>query len=834
MKYLFVLTFFCAVAFAQSFTITGKVVDGSDNAPLVKASITCSPNSEGCLSDNEGNFKLTLKSSVNNTIRISFVGFETFTSKVTEKLPQHFTVKLNRSVVPAQSIIISGSAIASDGRKASSETISKEELMRTGISKDVPELLSSSPSVNWFSESGSGNGYNYLSIRGFDQRRIAVLVNGIPQNDPEDHNVYWIDFNDILGSSDFIQVQRGTGAGMFGFPAIGGAINIMTNSVSKNPAFELAMQSGSYNTKKYSASYTSGVLNDRYSFSTRLSQTLSDGYRELSKTKLSSYYFSLVRFDDNIISQLNFYGGPFQDQLVYTGLPKFAIASKTERRKNYSWWSLDSVYQTAPRRSDEGEQFFQPHFELLNEVKLSDNIKINSALFLISSSGYFDYDGSWANYSYYRLTPANGFSVSGDPDALYIPNAIIRANVENKQWGWIPRMNVKFGDHELNFGLEMRFHQSLHWGALQYGTSIPAETSPSYHYYSYNVKKTILNGFINDIYSLNNEIKLLGELQFNYSKYRLFNEKYLGNDISVPNTFINPKVGLSYIFSENSKLFFNISSVAREPRLTNYYNAAEASDGSTVPQFAKHSDGTYDYSNPYVKPERLSDIEVGYDFSTKDLNVFANIYLMQFKNEIVQIGQVDRFGQPLTGNMPKTRHSGVELSIAYKIVNDLELRLNATFSKNSIIEGSYTIYDYTSPFETTPRNVVLDLKENAISNSPAILSGLILTYSPDKFKFVLSGNYVGEFYSDNFGNRFSDLSSEFFNYLPYTDNLNEAYFTAKFYASYSFSAEPFMNNSNIYFQVNNIFNKLYSSYAIGKEFFPAAERNILFGINVGL
>ena len=86
----------------------------------------------------------------------------------------------------------------------------------------------------------NGLGYNYLIIRGFDQRIISVSINGIPQNDPEDHNVYWLDFPDLLESTELIQVQRGAGSGVIGYPAVGGSINIITSSFSDKQKFDLS------------------------------------------------------------------------------------------------------------------------------------------------------------------------------------------------------------------------------------------------------------------------------------------------------------------------------------------------------------------------------------------------------------------------------------------------------------------------------------------------------------------------------------------------------------------------------------------------------------------
>ncbi|NIQ12755.1 MAG: Plug domain-containing protein, partial [Gammaproteobacteria bacterium] len=64
--------------------------------------------------------------------------------------------------------------------------ISEEDLNYRDQIQDIPLLLSDLPSTKTYSETGTGIGYSYLNIRGFDQRRISVLINGVPQNDPED------------------------------------------------------------------------------------------------------------------------------------------------------------------------------------------------------------------------------------------------------------------------------------------------------------------------------------------------------------------------------------------------------------------------------------------------------------------------------------------------------------------------------------------------------------------------------------------------------------------------------------------------------------------------
>src|SRR3990172_7392610 len=113
--------------------------------------------------------------------------------------------------------------------------LTRTQLQALYSTQDIPVLLSSLPSVTTYSENGSGIGYNYINLRGFDQRRISVMINGVPQNDPEDHNVYWIDFPDVLASASSVQVQRGAGSAFYGPPAIGGSINIITNPFTAKP-----------------------------------------------------------------------------------------------------------------------------------------------------------------------------------------------------------------------------------------------------------------------------------------------------------------------------------------------------------------------------------------------------------------------------------------------------------------------------------------------------------------------------------------------------------------------------------------------------------------------
>ena len=816
MKYLFInILLFTSIISAQTQELKGRVTD-QDGNPLFLANVVLLNSNIGVTTNEEGEFSLIAEFDRGDKIVVSYVGYKALKSDIEDyNFNEQNIILLDKIPFTSQTVLVQGSIGEEGVTPMAFAKVTQKEISESYVHQDVPEYLSYLPSTTFYSESGNGIGYNYLSIRGFDQRRIAISVNGIPQNDPEDNNVYWHNMNDILSSVGLVQVQRGAGGGVIGYPAVGGSINIITSNFSDKPRFELGADIGEYNTRKFSASFGSGLIDDKYSVYVNMSKTLSDGYRDLSWVDFNSFYLSAVRYDENVTTQLNFYGGPVSDGLVYNGLPKEVMKDKDLRKANYSYWEWDKENEqfqpwSIKRRTGEIENFSQPHYELLNEVKFNDKVTLNSALFLVIGDGFFDYDGSWSIYydDYFRLKE-NGYDSTKTPT-----NALIRATVENTQWGWIPRLSIKHNNGNLIVGGEFRIHRSNHYGNINYAENIPEGVSEDYEYYFYNGAKDIINVFANEQYQLTEKLNVLVELQLAYHEYRIYNEKFVGNDFSVDGLFLNPRVGLNYKFTHDFSSYFSFAQVTREPRLKNYYDAAESSGGE-VPQFEMNANGNYDFTKPLVNPETMNSFELGTSYNKRDLNLTANLFYMMFTDEIVKSGQLDRFGQPITGNMDETIHAGIELSGTYKINNHFEFSLNGTYSQNRITKGYYYQNDSTK----------FNLKDNSISGFPDITANGIVRFNYNGFFTQLWLKYVGDFYTDNFG----DISG-----ITDYDNKVDAYFVSNILVSYQFKANPVLNNAKLFLQVNNIFNNLYAAYGSGKEFFPAAERYFTAGIKVEL
>lgn len=738
--------------------------------------------------------------------------------------------------------------------------IERSEIKDKSLIKDLPSLLGELPSIVTFSEGGMGIGYTNLIMRGFDQRRIAVMINGVPQNDPEDHNVYWINFSDINESLENIQVQRGAGLADYGAAAIGGSINLTTSNFVNNPGFRLSTGNGwqsfaSDNTNnsamsKFKFEYSSGLVDGKYAFYGKLGRINSLGYRDQSWANLNNYFLSAVRFDDNLTTQVNAYGGSQDDGLSYMGVPKSYTYNDTLRRANYSYFSYDSTGKNlkyiTKRNSNEIEQFSQPHFEILNDYKASNNISFKSTLFFYSSEGYFDYAGGDLSASSLHIDSLNGY-----PNAKDVTNTLIRGYVSNKQGGWIPKITWKHDNGELTAGIEMRWHRSSHWGKLKFGQDLPAYFDSEFKFYSYEGVRDIYSAFIKEQYKLSDNLFLSGDLQIVNQRYAIRNEKagnnftsytdFSGNKVGtnganifdINYTFFNPRAGLNWNIDEHQNIFTSFAITSREPRMLNLYYAENVHYGST-PSFENklvNGQTVYNFSNPISKPETMTDLELGYTFKKSNFIFQANGYLMQYKDELVKNGGIDLFGNPIDVNAPKTRHYGLELQLSYLLNMDsfgkLKLSTNTTFSKNEILEMNYNF----KTSDTT--NSTISLKGNNIAGFPEFMLGFGINYSVQDFNLYLNGKYLGAMKTDNLGN-LQNSNMYVLNTLGYADNNLDPYFLLNATLNYKFKNILDFKEIKIFGQVNNLLNRRFAAYAIGKEFFPAAERNIYLGIEFGL
>jgi iron complex outermembrane receptor protein len=275
---------------------------------------------------------------------------------------------------------------------------------------------------------------------------------------------------------------------------------------------------------------------------------------------------------------------------------------------------------------------------------------------------------------------------------------------------------------------------------------------------------------------------------------------------SAPNsschTILNPRFGINYNFNEQINLFANISQTSREPRLKNLYDAAEASTPASwgiVPQFRINPDGTYNFDKPLVTPEKLIDYELGLAFQNGGWRAGLNFFYMDFRDEIIKTGQLDRFGQPITGNAERTLHTGIELIADAQLFPMLAMSGNLMLSQNEL--KKYAVYHSDGTRE------ILD--GNPIAGFPDALANARLTFTDFGFTASLSMQYAGKQYTDNFKKE---------------ENTVDPYAVFNGMIGFNFARGSVLNGLSLQMHVQNLFNKLYLMHGEGEDFFPAAER----------
>ena len=771
---------------------------------------------------------------------------------------------LHKRVYITPSISIS-STLAKVQSSVTYSELNSGQIQEKNSALDIGHVLSELPSLYSVSQNGNNIGYTSISLRGFDQRRISVMINGVPQNDPEDHNVYMINVPDIASSSESIQVQRGAGLMNYGSAAMAGSINIQTIAgasqykvtASQFIGFQQLFSNNDNQDTWYpsitksSLHIQSGLIGSKYAFNAKLTSIQSLGSRKHSYSSLQSYFLSATRFDDKSTSQINVYGGPISDALAYTGLPKSWINSPSLQRENLNGWSYDSSGATVGwftnRRRQEIENFSQPHIEILNDIHISEHLSLKSTLFHYSGEGFFDYDASWADAATLRITPEYGFQ-----DSIIPANALIRGFVGNSQYGWIPRLVWEHEKGVLTLGAEYRSHNSIHWGKIRYAEQLPSGFDPDYTMYEYQGHRRILSAFAREEWNISDKFSLKAEAQLVHHVYGISKEKagnsytsYIdinGNSIGNGNQlfskdylFLNPRIGSVLKADEDNTFSFSLAYTSREPRMRNLY-AAEDSYFGARPLFQSsilpNGQIAFDFSHPLVKPEHMLNTELGWKYQSNNVNVGITIYVMNYYNELVKSGRLDIFGVPVDGNAPRTDHMGIELELSKSFMVSqsytLELAGNLTYSKNTIID--YTYY--------TAKGEAVSLNNNTVAGFPDIIGFGRISLRNNSTLLSIHSKIRGGFHTDNFGNLLrtdarikEDLSNSLTGY--YTDN------TVNSYTVFGMDIQYECKNVSIgipalrlKMQAINIFDTLYASGGEGKEFFPGQRRTIIFGAEI--
>ena len=607
--------------------------------------------------------------------------------------------------------------------------------------------LATLPGAYAYSDAGNGVGYSYLSIRGFPQRRISVLVNGVPLNDPESHEVYWIDHPDLLASTAEITVQRGVGAALYGAAAVGGSVNIVTSPFTHEPEQRVTVGYGSFETKRLSLESNSGDLAGGWNMYGRYSRIESFGYREQSWSKLWSYTIAARRVFGRHSLQANLYGGPEETHLAYYGLSPEALAAN--RRFNPL---------TYPNERD---HFFEPHYELLHNWAPNDRLTLSQTLFWFDGKGFYEErrlgealgsyrlspwltaDSTLADRTYYAQNPDGSLTEDGGGRfTLLATDLVRRRTVVNRHYGWVPRASWKHTTGTLIVGGELRGHDGRHYGEVKSGSTLPPGAGPDIAYYDYRPQTLSAGIFAREEWTPSAAWTVTADAAWRHQSYSMRRDRFDGLRFEQKYDFFNPRLGVAWKPPvEGVALFASWAQTRREPSFRNLYDAEGIGN---VPRFARLDPATGRYVDPLIRPERVQDWEAGFSWTRPALSFTANAFRMDFRDELVDAGQFDTdLGYPQVANAARSLHQGVEIAgrVEQEVwpVAKVTLDANVTLSDNHFVD--YTEFDDVGGASR--------FDDNALALFPATMANVSLRLDAGSAWLGASTQSAGRIYLDN-------------------------------------------------------------------------------------
>jgi iron complex outermembrane receptor protein len=586
-------------------------------------------------------------------------------------------------VVPLPPVEVSTSRLGDRPAFAVSR-LGRDELRERNWGQDTPMALASLPGAFAWSDAGNGIGYSYLMLRGFPQRRISVLVNGVPLNDPESHEVYWIDHPDLLSATSEVQVQRGVGPALYGAAALGGSVSVETSPFLERPHAGVVAGAGSFGTRRIVLEGGSGPIADGWELYGRYARVESDGYRERSWSRLWSYAISARRIAGTHTFRANLYGGPEETHLSYLALaPEYLegrVTGDADRDRRFNPLTFDG----------ERDHYFEPHYEFIHVWAPAPALTLTGTWFWFDGRGHYDEQRFGRALADYRLASiatsdtllyprgyyaqdASGVLVRDGQGRALVERADIvrRREVVNRHFGWLPRARWAHERGALTVGAELRFHDGRHVGSVLAADPMPPGTASPTPYYDYHPRTLAAALYLREEWDLSRSLRATADLAWRHAGYAMRGDRFDGVAFDQRYHFGLPRVALAWRPDERWQAFTSYAFASREPAFRDLYDAEGV---GSVPLYRRVDVAAGIYEDPLIRPERVHDIELGVSWSDRSpagsgstrpatMGFSANFYRMDFRDELVFAGQFDTdLGYPILGNAARSVHQGVELA----------------------------------------------------------------------------------------------------------------------------------------------------------------------------
>ena len=659
----------------------------------------------------------------------------------------------------------------------------KSAIQQVNLGQDIPVLLNFLPSVVSTTFDGTGIGYTDYRIRGAENSRINVTINGIPYNDADSQTSFFINLQDFSSSVENIQIQRGVGTSTNGAGAFGASINILTDNVTEEAFGQISSSFGSFGANKNTVRFGTGLLGNHFAFSGRLSKIDSEGFIDRAGTDLRSYFLDGVYKDENTQVKAVVFGGEEITGLSFAGLNAAGLEADRTFNNDGLYLDADGNTQFYDRQTD---NYKQDHFHLHVSQQFNDNWTGNISFHYTNSRGFFEQyiesDPSFSNpdLSFYGLP---NLELGGE--TIERSDLTTQRHLNSNFYGTVFSLLYKNQNVDAVFGGAWNRYDGEQFGEV---TALETGQLPSFPFRFYNngTDKKDFNVYAKANFQLNEKFSLFGDLQLRTVDYNASGTYFTFAAISDLNvdeqyTFFNPKAGITYRLNNQNSIYFSYARANREP-------------------------ARVDFETGSPEPESLNDFELGWRYVSSNFQLNTNFYYLDFENQLVLTGELDNVGFPIRTNSGQSYRLGLEVDANISL-EKWNIRPNIAISTNKNVD--FLVEDGNGGFT--------NLGNTNISFSPDVIMGNVLTYQiTDSFNASLFSKYVGKQFMTNENN-----------------NPLESYFVNDINLQYSIPGISILKSIILTAQINNIFSVEYENNGyvfFGESFFyPQAGTNFLAG-----
>lgn len=672
--------------------------------------------------------------------------------------------------------------------------VGKDELRRSNPLNSLPMNLSLQPSVVSVNEGGTGLGYSKMTVRGSKGSQINVTLNGITLNDAESQEVFWVNMPALSSMISSVQLQRGLGTSANGAGAFGASINMSTASVGPDAFASADMAVGSYGTFMSSFAAGTGLMKSGMYMNVAYSRNETDGYIRNAFANVQSAMAVLGWMNERNSLRLTWLMGDQHTGITWEGIDPQQY--ETDRRYNPAGEYYDA-FGNVHYYDNETDNYMQNHLQLNYTHSFSDRLAWSTTLNYTRGDGYYENYKAGRSFSKYLMDAPVVDGVQYDEGDFITKEALANDY-------YVLNSDLRYNSERLRMtaGINLSRYDGDHIGRVIWNDVLGDGFDYDAHeWYLNNGLKHEANAFVRGEVLVGEKLTAFADLQYRGIWLKMSGPEDDGVLLDHEDNwqFFNPRAGLSFRWNPSSRAYLSAALGHREPGRSDIKELIL--DANMAAQAGVSGKGVD------IRPEKMLDIELGYEYSTPSLALSANVYLMEYWDMLIETGKLTDVGYAIKENVPRSWRRGVELAAAWRAMTWLELGGNLTLSSNKIKDYTayYEMYDNMNDWNYLGQKELF-FDSTDILMSPSVVGAAHATFRPfaSSTKSVRSayltvnGKYVGKQYYDN-------TSSD--------DRSIPAYFTADLSIGYDIPLRKDAGSLGISFHVNNMFNNMY--YADG-------------------